>query len=132
MKRTFERIGFMLVGAVLVCTSYFVGKTEKDADARITTLEDVKITGTLFVNDTIIIGNPFKEPGNSISLKVDEIGPRISLDYHYDEAKNHRDASLFLLAGEGANGKASASITLEDKFGNTLTGLSYLGWYEKE
>ena len=62
------------------------------------------------------IGSSF----NSISLKADEIGPRISLDYHYDAAKNHRDASLFLLAGEGANGKASASITLEDKFGNTF------------
>lgn len=127
MKRIFERIVFMLFGALLVSAAYLVGSIDKSADANpeLTTLENVVVTGTLNVKGTILVGDQSAEHGNLVNIQADEIGASILL--LHNRKKLNRDASVMLVAKK-INGIPNASLKLQDNLGNTAVGAADLGF----
>ncbi|MXZ00596.1 hypothetical protein F4Y93_08110 [Candidatus Poribacteria bacterium] len=56
MKRTLERVTFMIIGALIACIAYFIGNTEYDVEAQ--------DTDRLEVFDTIICRSLIVQGGN--------------------------------------------------------------------
>lgn len=69
MKRTLERLAFIIIGASIACLAYFAGNADKDAQAQ--DIGELLRCDTLLVGKRIIIGggNP---NGNFITLEVYE------------------------------------------------------------
>ena len=132
MKRTFERIGFMCVGAILVGAAYFVGKSERpaDADAKLTTFEDVVITGKLYVNGKIVVGTIGEQPANVVIIEANEDESRVLLLNKLD-SQTGKTASNIEISAYNDSGTPVAGIALIDKLGNEALGTSDLGWLKK-
>ena len=96
MKRTFERLAFMLLGALLVCGAYLVGKSETRADARSAEFEDVYIRGALYIKDRILIGDTNANPANSIMMSTDGESPRIGLEYEFNPDDGTSTGSIMM------------------------------------
>ena len=129
MKKIFERLVFMIVGALLVSAAYLVGNTDKTADAQFTTFEDVIVTGRLIVKGTVIVGDPLADHRNLVHIVADEMGSTISLLHNRGE--NSNDAKIMLQVSK-ADDTPAAIIRLEDKLGNIADGTSGLGWSKQE
>ena len=85
MKRTLERLVFMLIGATLVGIAYLLGNADRDAIAQGTVkLEDVEITGRLVVKDEIIVGNFDKDPKNAILITAED-DDNVGISLYYGE-----------------------------------------------
>ena len=141
MKRTFERISFMLFGAILVVISYLAGnsdilqaddtKEEKLKKLDSVEFQDVIIQGQLIVREGIIVGNK-SDPNNpsdalnAIFLKPAPEGPIITLTYNLTKSGGS-DSAIELSAGE-LNGAPHAIISLRDKSGGSAVGTSNFGW----
>ena len=69
MKRTFERLAFILIGASIACIAYFVGNADKSAQAQ--DIGELLKCDTLLVGKRIIIGGTDPN-GNFITLEVYE------------------------------------------------------------
>jgi hypothetical protein len=144
MKRTLERVAFMLVGAMLVGVAYLFGSADQRADAKgVSRFEEVVITGDLtvagtvtfsdlIVKDQVAVGDLSAYPQNVIFIQATGSIPSILL-YHNvrDMITNDSDASVYILAGKNADGKPNAVISLQDKFGNDLQGISNSGWSDR-
>ena len=141
MKRTFERISFMLFGAILVVISYLAGnsdilqaddtKEEKPNKLESAVFEDVVIMGKLVVQKGLIVGdrsdpNDQSKAMNAIILRSDPEGPSITLAYKMTKLGG-TDSAIQLSAGE-KNGTPHALISLEDKFGRSAVGGASFGW----
>ena len=128
MKKLFERLTFMIVGALLVSASHFVGGADKTADAQLTKFEDLTVTGTLIVKGAVIVGDLSADHGNLVHIKVDEKSSTILM--LHNRSKNSRDASV-MLSAKKIDGNPSASIKLQDRLGNSAIGGSDLGWLKQ-
>lgn len=144
MKRTLERVLFMLIGAVLVGIAYFLGSADRHATAEgVTRFEDVVITGDLtvagtvavrylIVRDQVVVGDLTASPKNMIAIKATDDLPAIMLYNNVkDIAIDDSDSSVFILAGEHDDGNPVAAIKLKDKFGNEIEGISNAGWSDR-
>ena len=109
MKKTFERLAFMLLGAILVATSYFVGNNNSTADPEITSLKHVQITGDLVVKGSIVVESASKNRSNSILINADNKSASIMVVHNYNPLLSSHDSALTLAAHAG-----SAAILLED------------------
>ena len=143
MKRTFERIAFMLVGALLVGVAYFFGNADQRANAQgISRFENVEITGDLTVAGTgavsdlmvknqVAVGDLSAHPRNVIFIKATDSTPGIML-YHNlrDIRTDDADSYVYIIVGESGDSEPIAVIGLRDKLGNHLKGISNSGWSE--
>ena len=125
MKKVFERLAFMVIGAVLVSAAYLVGSTDQTADAKFTTFEDVIVTGSLVVKGAVVVGDASADHRNLLYIKVDEKGSMISLFHKRNETDS--DASVILSASQ-VEERPVAGIALKNKFGDTAFATSDLGW----
>ena len=57
MKRTFERIAFMIIGACIACFAYMLGSIDSDVQAQ---KQDILTCDTLVVRNNIIVGDTEK------------------------------------------------------------------------
>lgn len=130
MNRTLERIGFMLVGAILVSASYFVGKIEHQAEAQeaAKTFEKVRITGTLFVEERIVVGKFGKGDANLIFLSTDNTGSQISLYHNLDLITATSDSEIYMEASENEDGFPRTSLSLIENSDTKLVGSPSFGW----
>lgn len=144
MKRTLERVLFMLIGAMLVGIAYFLGSADQHATAEgVTRFEEVEITGDLtvagtvairylIVRDQVVVGDLTAYPKNMIAIKATADIPAIALYNNVrDIAIDDSDSSVFILAGEHGDGNPVAAIKLKDKFGNEIKGISNAGWSDR-
>ena len=129
MKKVFERLAFMVIGAVLVSAAYLVGSADKTADAKFTTFEDVIVTGSLVVKGAVVVGDASADHRNLLYIKVDEKGSMISLFHKRSETDS--DASVILSASQ-VEERPVAGIALKNKFGDTAFATSDLGWSKME
>ena len=67
MKRTFERLTFMVIGAAIAGIAYFIGNADPDAQAQ--DMGELLRCDTLLVGKRIIVGGP-DPSGNFITLEV--------------------------------------------------------------
>ena len=74
MKPTYERILFMVIGALVVCFAYLVGKVDRGAEAE--DLGEVIMCDTLYVTQRIVVGDPRK---NVLLLSTNEEQPTIHM-----------------------------------------------------
>lgn len=129
MKKVFERILFMLFGALLATGAYIVGNIDKDATANLelTTFENVRITGSLVVEGLLLVGDPLAEHGNLVHIESDKIASTIFLYHNRNRETQRSDARVMLSAGTIEN-IPSSTIVLRDKLGNSAGGTSRYGW----
>ena len=128
MKKVFESLTFMIVGALLVSAAYLVGSTDKAADvqdAQLTKFKDLMITGILIVKGAVVIGDFSADHGNLVHIKADEESATVLL--LHNRSKNSRDASV-MLSAKKIDGNPAASIRLQDRLGNSAIGSSDLRW----
>ena len=132
MKRTFERIGFMLIGAMLVCTAYLIGNLDHHANADETadevTFENVRIKGDLFVGGAIAVGKTGADVFDFIIIEANDENSYISLGYRHRKSTASSDAHILISAGKDSKNIPSAVIRLSDKLNNTALGSSRVGW----
>ena len=128
MKRTLERLVFMLIGATLVGIAYLLGNADRDAIAQGTVkLEDVEITGRLVVKDEIIVGNFDKDPKNAILITAED-DDNVGISLYYQLTDGGTAASVIIAATSNSNGEPFAAVTLKDNRGNNISGYSNSGW----
>ena len=125
MKKLFERLTFMVIGALLVSAAYLVGSTDKTANAQLTKFEDLVVTGNLIVKGSVTVGDLSADHGNLVHIKADDESSTILL--LHNRSKHSRDASV-MLSAKKIDGNPAASIKLQDKLGNSAIGTSDLGW----
>ena len=92
MKQTYERILFMIIGAVIAFFAYMVGNTDKSVNAH----EDGKELMTcdyLHVKESILIGKPSKS--TSISLQVNENNSQFVLRHGKDSENYDNEIGMF-------------------------------------
>ena len=130
MKKTVERLLFMLLGAILVLTAYLVGSTDNTVDAKFTTFEDVIITGSLVVEGAILVGDTSTDHGNLVHIQADKRAATVMLFHNRDNAGNS-DATVLMSASK-AKDKIHAGIRLKDKHGNASIGTAALGWSKEK
>ena len=97
MKRTFERILFMVIGSVIAFFAYTFGNIDKGADAEEfidPNFGEVIGCDTLIVNGTLLVGNP--ERGHAV-IKAN--GDKISIEAH-----NRKDRDNFFSVSVSNNG----------------------------
>ena len=132
MKRTFECIGFMLVGAMLVCISYSVGKSDLQADSHVVTFENVIIKGKLFVDDSILVGRNSDNLKSSILIESNGHDPAIQIIKELNIRTNTPASAIMISTFEDDNGNADAEIILMDNRNNMAIGSPHLGWYTEK
>ena len=132
MKRTLERIGFMLIGAVLVCTAYLIGNLDHEANADETagevTFENVRIKGTLLVKGAIVVGKRDTDVYDYIRIEANEENSYISFGHRHNKSRGTSDAHILISAGKDSRNIPDAFIQLSDKFNNKALGSSRVGW----
>ena len=128
MKRTLERIGFMLIGAILVSIAYLLGNADRDANAQEKTeFESVTIKGSLTVHGPMFVGNSAKDPYNSVLIFADDNGAAIFISNDY--SKGDKTASQVIITANTNNkGIPIATMVLKDNDGNFRQADSKLGW----
>ena len=131
MKKVFERLSFMVLGVLLASAAYLVGNTDKTADAKLTTFDNVIVTGSLIVKGPVLVGDVTSENQNYVHLQGDETGSTVLLFHNRNEETNDADAAL-LLSTSKANEKPLAGIRLRDKNNNASIGTSAKGWYKEK
>lgn len=116
----------MVIGALLVSIAYFLGNTDKTADAqRTATFNDVHIKGHLSVEGDILVVDANRK--NDIGIKTSKNRAVILL--RHGVHKNKKDAdSIVILGAVEKDGTPFAFIDLLDKFGNELSAESYSEW----
>ena len=125
MKKTVERLAFMLLGAILVSAAYYVGSTDSTADAKLTTYDNLRVKGDLHVEGSVFVGR-MQEPTNMVQITVGERASTIRL-YHNRLDPMHEDASLILTTATPEGGEPVSALELSDKFGNNLIVSSAAG-----
>lgn len=127
MNKTVERLIFMLIGALLVSVAYFVGQSDKTADAEVKAFDDVVIRGNLFVHGAIRVGDLDSEHQNFVAIRADRNGTAIDLMHKFVD--NNTDAQV-ILATHRAAGKPFSAILLSGKSGKTVYATSdETGWF---
>ena len=127
MKRIFECIFFIFVCLILVCTSFFVGKTDSQVDEKVKVFENFFIKDLLFVEGTIIVGKQGKDAVNVVVIDADKDSPAIVLYNQRNRIAGTHDASVMIIVTDD-NGKPKALIDLSDKFNSVATGSNVSGW----
>ena len=129
MKKVFERLAFMVIGAVLVSAAYLVGSADKTVDAKFTTFEDVVIEGTLIVKGAVAVGDPRADHRNLVHIKADEKSSSIFLFHNRGKTDSETSSdAIVILSASQVDKNPIAGITLKNKLGNTALATCDLGW----
>ena len=126
MNKTVERLIFMIIGALLVSIAYFVGNTDKTAEAQQTTFDDVRIKGTLIV-DEIIVASGSK---NFITLTAKDNFSMIGLTYG-SKGDGTADAQIILSARKGDPTPISVISVSDNTRGTIYATSEQASWIRK-
>ena len=126
MKRTFERIGFMLVGALLVCVAYLVGKADQTADAQFQTFQNVVIKRNLLVEGSLLVST--KKGGIESGVLIDASNGASIFLTSENVNRSKADKATVSIAAKDRNGVYESFINLFDKDTKGFTMSSRKGW----
>ena len=118
MKCTYERILFMVIGALIASFAYLVGSVDKGADAD--DLGEVIMCDTLYVTQRIVVGDPRK---NVILLNASEEQPTIHMRLgNIDDPQglieigvNEKSTGIAMESGGSDNSKGNIGIFASEK-----------------
>ena len=123
MKRTYERILFMVIGALIAFFAYMVGNTDRSANAH----EDEKKLMTcdyLHVRETIMIGKPSRDI--SILLQVNENNSQFVLK-HGKDSENYDNEIGMVATSEAAFIVVKGKDPINGKYPNNPDRLVQMG-----
>lgn len=123
MKRTYERILFMVMGALIAFFAYMVGNTNNSVNAH----EDEKKLMTcdyLHVKESIIVGKPSKD--TLISLQVNENNSQFVLR-HGKNSENYDNKIGMVATSEAAFIVVNGKYPTNGKYSNEPDRLVQIG-----
>ena len=123
MKRAYERILFMVIGALIAFFAYMVGNTDKSVNAH----EDGKKLMTcdyLHVKESIMIGKPSKDI--SILLQVNENNSQFVLK-HGKDSENYDNIIGIVATSEAAYIAVKGKDPINSKYPNRPDRLVQMG-----
>ncbi|MDE0685826.1 MAG: hypothetical protein OXI63_23090 [Candidatus Poribacteria bacterium] len=132
MKRIYERVLFMVIGALIASFAYLVGNVDKGANAD--DLGEMIMCDTLYVTQRIVVGDPRK---NVLLLSTNEEQPTIHMRLgNVDDPQgiieigvNEKSAGIAMESGGPDNPKGNigifasetgSGISITDKDGKKL------------
>lgn len=123
MKRTFERISFMLIGAFIACVAYMVGTIDGNVKAR--EYQDPKLGNViecdvLAVKEHIIVGGGIGSTNLSNKVRItggDNLGGNITITGRIDPSIKN-PIEIIMLSVE----KDRSIITLKDQHATKFIG----------
>lgn len=130
MNKTVERLIFMLIGALLVSVAYFVGQSDKTADAEAKIFNgDVTIKGHLVVSEGITVARLIPNNKNFIGIHTDENGCALILSHKGETGVLNAQTTL---SARKKNAIPVSQITLSTTTGKTVYATSdEKGWLIK-
>ena len=131
MKRIFECILFIFVCLMLVCTSFFVGKTDSQVNEKVKVFENVVIKALLFVEGTIVVGKQGVDAVDVVIIDANMNSTAIVLYNRRNPVVGTHDASVMFVSATDDNGRPKALVNLSDKFNNVATGSNVSGWFKE-
>ena len=131
MKKTLERLSFMMLGAVIAASAYYFGSTDSTANPSNAIFQDVIIEGNLGVRGAIVVGDESVESANLVMIDAAHESAAILLRHNIRNRGKIEDAVLMLTTHSSDDGIPSSSILLKDINGNTSYGSSIRGWKKR-
>lgn len=117
-----DKIVFFILGVVVATLVYFFHDMNNATAQEKTIVEDLLVTGTLWVKSGNAIVTNGLDTSNAVRLEVDDTGTRIGLINGLTEDGSNAKSTLFLTA-ETKNNKSSSRIILQGESGQDFWSL---------